>query len=105
MKHKHGLSVILSIFLCTGGVLVVYSAPFSFPIRLAIIIVNTSSFCILTLFFTHKIYKHLEADDAIKSQLLDHLPGIVFHCKFDEHWTMEYVSHGIRSSAVIRKMR
>jgi diguanylate cyclase (GGDEF)-like protein/PAS domain S-box-containing protein len=96
MKHKHGLSVILSIFLCTGGVLVVYSAPFSFPIRLAIIIVNTSSFCILTLFFTHKIYKHLEADDAIKSQLLDHLPGIVFHCKFDEHWTMEYVSHGIR---------
>jgi diguanylate cyclase (GGDEF)-like protein/PAS domain S-box-containing protein len=96
MKHKHGFSVILSTFVCTGAVLVAYSSPFSLPIRLALIFLTTSLICVIVLLLSHRINKQLAADDTIKSQLLDHLPGVVFHCKNDEHWTMEFVSHGIR---------
>lgn len=32
----------------------------------------------------------------MKSLLLDHLPGVVFHCRNDEFWTMKYVSKGIK---------
>ncbi|MCR3956461.1 MAG: diguanylate cyclase, partial [Gudongella sp.] len=34
--------------------------------------------------------------EKAKLNLLESLPGMVYRCKFDQHWTMEYVSEGCR---------
>lgn len=47
------------------------------------------------------VRKKAEADliesERGKSVLLSHLPGMAYRCKYDENWTMEFVSEGCRN--------
>ncbi|MGM0396354.1 MAG: diguanylate cyclase domain-containing protein [Bacillota bacterium] len=40
--------------------------------------------------------EHYKKYDRTRLNLLESLPGMVYRCKFDEYWTMEYVSEGCR---------
>ncbi len=43
-----------------------------------------------------KLNNQLEAERKKISNLMENVPGMVYRCKADEHWTMEFVSEGCR---------
>lgn len=40
--------------------------------------------------------RQLEESEHTKKILVNHLPGMIYHCKIDDNWTMEYVSEGFK---------
>ncbi len=40
--------------------------------------------------------RELELSEHTKKILVDHLPGMIYRCKVDQQWTMEYVSEGVK---------
>ncbi len=111
MKHTYTISIFFSILFSFFIILAAFSLPppvtiqmikiltadpFVFSIRITILVCISFSTFIFIFYCNHKINEKLMADEKMKSLLLDHLPGIVFHCKNDEHWTMKFVSQGIK---------
>jgi diguanylate cyclase (GGDEF)-like protein/PAS domain S-box-containing protein len=41
--------------------------------------------------------RDLEQSEHTKKILVDHLPGMIYRCKIDNDWTMEYVSEGFKT--------
>lgn len=96
MKHRSGVFIFVSIVFYTGVVLLIFASPFSLFFRIIIISFTSGASSICIIFLTRKIYSTLSSENRLKSQLLDNLPGIVFHSRNDEFYTMEYVSKGIK---------
>ncbi len=110
MKHKYVVCIFLSIFFSFIILLFIFSFPsslgiikilslvsdpFSLILRISLLLLISCSTCLFILITSHRIHRELISSEKMKGLLLDHLPGIVFHCKNDEHWTMNYVSQGI----------
>ncbi|MGI6752311.1 MAG: HD domain-containing phosphohydrolase [Anaerovoracaceae bacterium] len=51
---------------------------------------------ILMIFYIHRKHVNLVESERNKEAIFSQLPGMVYRCKNDSHWTMEYVSQGCR---------
>jgi diguanylate cyclase (GGDEF)-like protein/PAS domain S-box-containing protein len=41
--------------------------------------------------------RDLRQSEHTKQILVDHLPGMIYRCQVDEHWTMTYISEGVKT--------
>lgn len=44
-----------------------------------------------------ELKRDLQLAEHTKQIMVDHLPGMIYRCKIDENWTMEYVSEGVKN--------
>lgn len=70
---------------------------YTFLVRLATLIFICFFCAAYIISQAYKINTELVGSEKMKSLLLSHLPGIVFRIKNDKDYTIEYVSHGIKS--------
>ncbi|MDO9565227.1 MAG: hypothetical protein Q7J15_00555 [Candidatus Desulfaltia sp.] len=49
---------------------------------------------IASTFYLYKLVKKLKEAERVYRTLISNIHGMVYRCKYDEYWTMEYVSEG-----------
>lgn len=68
-----------------------------------VILLLLSILCVISIFFIFFWYtrikrknKNLMESERSKTILLENLPGMAYKCRFDEHWTMLFISQGCK---------